>query len=677
MKKTSLFLTSVLATGSLIINAQSDLLEHIPTNEFAVVTFDGAAISAKSSDLSKLAMYDSITTQFDRLMADYKQALIDENTSVSDAEVEELRESIEEEVIAPPPPPEPEIKSEIIEEETVEIAIDEAEPSTKAYDSYDYNYEYSYKPTPRLTLENLFGALITNGTAYGLNTTKDYYFAVGMNDSIHHSALIFSKGANNKFDQFIQKIIPSDQKDALITINNNYHYYKDEDILLAWNNDVVAFIDYTIPYRYNRYSYAEETTTEENYYESYQERLEAEAKKKEAEKKAKLESVLNSIFNDTPQHSLKYNTNYKKSTIQRGDISYFINAMGTTNSEFFFKAYTGEKSGDFLSLFKDNFTYGALNFNANDIEIQSTQHVGAHYLKQVKEMNKKKFNKAMYKYIDGQNLIGVAGFASNPEPAYEIYKDTYINILSNIEIGEDWIGTAADIGFTFFDEEELFDLIQGDFVFALTDIKEFEVEYTSYDYDENYNRVETTKTKKETLPEFVSLATIGNKELRDKIIRLMSQTDVIRKKGDYYELQEPKSRYSDRPAKPLNVFYMIKGDLLIVTNDEQLLIDNNGNGLPKAKQLNGEALKLMKSNNMFAYWTPKATYDKIPKEFQSEMKPLEVAANTYQSLVVSGVKNKGNLFTSSAKLNLIESEQNSLMHSLEIIQSLIESAGRF
>lgn len=675
MKKTSIFLTSVLATGSIFINAQTDLLEHIPTNEIAVISFDGKSLSTKSKDFNSLAIHDSIVTQFDRLLAEYKQALLDENTVVTDEEVEEIREEVEYDV----PPPEPQIKTEIVEEEVeapADMVFEEIETVEKAYDSYDYNYEYNYKPTPRLTLDNLFGAVVSNGTAYGLNTNENYYFISGLNDSINHTALLFSKSDGAKFDQFINNIIPNDLKDELIVSNKKYHYYVDEDILIAWNNSVVALIDYTIPYRYN-YSYKEETTTEESYYESYQERLEAEAKKKEEAKKAKLESVLNSIFNDTPQHSLKYNANYKKSLVNTGDVSYFINAMGGANTDFFFRAYTGKKSNKILSLFKDNFTYGAMNFNTNDIELSTTQHVGAHYLKQIKEVNKKKFNKNMYKYIDGENLMGIAGFATNMKPAFEIYKDTYINILSNIELGEDWIGTAADIGFTFFDEEELFDLIQGDFVFALTDIKEFDVEYTSYDYDEDYKRIETTKTKKETLPEFVSIATIGNKELRDKIIKLMSQTDVIRKKGDYYELQEPKSRYSDRAAKPLNVFYMIKDNLLIVTNDEQLLIDNNGNGLAKANQLNGEALKLMKSNNMFAYWTPRATYDKVPKEMKSEIEPFEIAANTYKSFVVSGVKNSGNLFTSTAKLNLVESEKNSLIHSLEIIQTLIESAGRF
>ncbi len=350
-----------------------------------------------------------------------------------------------------------------------------------------------------------------------------------------------------------------------------------------------------------------------------------------------------------------------------------MNALGS-NADLYFKAFGGsssKRSNEFMSMFKDNFGYGSLNFNDNDISLTSLQHVGSKYIKQMKSMNKKKFNKSMFKYIDGDHLLGIAGFAANPEPAFEMYRDMYVSILGNISNDESWIGTAADIGFTFFDEEELFDLVQGDFVFAVTDIKEFEVEYTSYDYDDDYNRVEKIKTKKETLPEFVSIASIGNKDLRDKIIKLMTQTDVIIKKDHYYELQEPKSRYSDRAAKPLNVFYMIKDDLLVITNNEELLKSNNGNGISKSKQLKGEAYNLMKSNNMFAYWTPKTTYEKVPTEFTDKIKPFKSIADTYQSFQFNGVKNKGNIFTSTAKISLIDNSKGSLMLSLDLINEMM------
>jgi len=646
MKRFLLIISTAFTIYTSSVNAQSNLLEHIPAKEFAVISFDGPAINSKSKNFNQLSVYDSIAINFNRLLNTYKQEIIDKNTPVSDEEVEEIRKELENEATR-----------------EAEITIEE--------ESYDDNYSYDnhYKPSPSLTLENIFGGLISNGIKYGVNNISDYYFIVGMNDSINHKALLFSKGDATKFDNFINNIIPTKQKEKLITLKNGYQYYSDEDIIIAWNNDIVTFIDYTIPYNSNYFSKNEEDT-DENDYESYKARLEDEEKKKEIEKKSRLESLLNVIFNNNPQLSLKFNTNYQKSLIEEGDITFFMNALGS-NFEIFSKDFSNSKTEYFLGFFKDHFSYGSLNFNDNNISINSTQHVGAHYLKEIKQIHKKKFNKSIYKYIDGKNLIGIAGFAGNIKPAYNIYKDMYINILTNMDFGKDWIGTAADIGFTFFDEDQLFDLIQGEFVFAVTDIKEFEVEYTSYDYDDDYNRVETIKTKKETLPEFVSIATIGNKELRTKIIKLMEQTEVLVKKGHYYEFQEPKSKYSDRAAKPLNIFCMIKGNLLIVTNDEPLLKENNGNGLSKSNQIKGEVYNLMKSNNMFAYWLPKATFDKIPNEYVAGIKPLGTTVNTYKSIEIKGIKNKGNLFKTSAKVNLIENSKGSLMISLENINNLI------
>lgn len=677
MKITSIFSTTILALSALSFTAQSDLLEHIPTNEFAVVKFNGAALLSKSKELNQLAISDSISNQFNRLLKEYKQYLIDDNTSVSESEINEIKTQIEQSI---EPPTDQLIEEEIYDDEVYEKIQDDTEVTETVVDAYDYNnqnYDNYYKVKPKLTLEKIFMALMSKGTDYGVSNTTNYYFIVGINDSIQHTALLFNKSDATKFDQFITSVIPNKQRDKLINLKSGYEYFVDENVMFAWNKDVVAFIDYSIPYRYNYNYYGNNSSSEdEEYYETYEERLAAKAKKKEEAKKLKLESVLNQIFKGKPEHSLKLNTNYAKTLSEQGDVTYFMNAFGG-QTDMYFRAFGGRSSkrnNEFMGLFKDNFGYGSLNFNNNDIIVNNLQHVGAKYLKQIKEINKNKFNKSMYKYIDGENLLGIAGFSTNLQPAYEMYKDMYISILGNIREDEQWLGTAADIGFTFFDEKELFDLVQGDFIFAITDIKEFDMEYTSYDYDDDYNRIETIKTKKETLPEFVSIATIGNKELRDKIVKLMNQAGVVTKKDHYFELQEPKSRYSERAAKPLNVFYMIKGDILIITNDEELVKSNNGNGLAKAKQINGEAYKLMKKNNIFAYWTPESTYNKIPREFSDELKPLKSIAETYKSLEFSGVNNKGNIFNSTAKINLTDNSKGSLMLSLDLINDVMKAA---
>ncbi len=672
MKISSLVILTFFGLLKLTSIAQTNLLEHIPTNEFAVVKFNGVSISEKSKGLEQLAISDSISNQFNRLLKKYKQVLIDENTTVSDAEVEKIIEEIEVRV-----PEDPQFPNDQLEESNFEGSQEAIDPpQLKTYNYENSNY---YKVTPKITLDKLFMTLMSKGTDYGINNNSDYYFVVGMNDSINHNALLFSKSDAAKFEGFISSIIPQDQKNKLIKLKNSYEYFFDDDMLIGWNKDLVVFIDYSIPYRYDYKSYNETNKTEEEYYESYEERLAAEKLKKEAAKTRKIEGLLNNFFIIKPEHSLSKNSNYSKTKLEKGEVTFFMNALGNNASLYtnmFGARSMNSQNNNFLSLFKDNFSFGSLNFNEGEIVAKMKQHVGPKYLKDIKKMNSKKFNKSMYKYIDGNDLLGIAGFATRPKYAYNMYRDVYTSVFSSISPDEEWIGTAVDIAFTFFDEEELFNLVQGDFIFAVTDIKKFDMEYTTYDYDEDFNRVEKTETRQETLPEFVSIASIGNEELRAKIIKLMQQTDVISKKGHYYELQEPKSKYSERAAKPLNVFYMIKNDLLIVSNDENLMKSNNGNGLSKSNQINGDALKLMKSNNMFAYWTPKTTYDKAPSEFADELKPLKDIVDTYKSVQFTGVKNKGNIFTSTATINMEQSNKNSLMLSLDMIETMLKTAMR-
>ena len=625
--------------------AQSNLLEKIPTQELAVLSFNGKTIGEKSKGAKDFIIFDSINQQFTSLLTEYHKYLKDENTVVTDEEVEE-----------------------VIEEVEVQSSSD--------YEKNYYDDDY-YTVTPNLSIDVLLPALANNGTKYGINHLTNYYYTIGISDTINHNTLIFEKSDEKAFKSFINQLVPTEQTEKYIRLANGYQYFYNEDdlMLIAWNNSTVAFIEYSIPYNWDYGEVVE--STEEKYYESYEERLKAEAEKKEAEKIAKIEALINQFFVTKPELSLKFNAAYQKTLLKQADISYFINNSQPQNNSSFSSLFKSsyQSSNQLLNLFKDNYTYGYLDFNSSSIDLNTIQHIGDYYLKEAKQMNKIKFNKNMYKYLDGESLQAIVGFAANPEPAYKMTRDIYSNVLSNMKYGEDWYGTIADISFTFFDEEELFDLIKGDFIFAITDIKEFETEYTSYDYDEDYNRIEVTKTKKETLPEFVSMATIGNESLRNKIIKLMEQTDVIVKKGHYYELQEPASKWSeDNKAKPLSIYYMIKNDLLIVTNDEALLAENNGNGLAKAKRMGKAPTKLMKKNNIFAYWSPKKTIEKIPAEYQEISAMFESVANTFTSFEMKGVKVKKNLFTSSVTINLAEGKNESLLISLELINDIIKKS---
>ncbi len=642
---------ALLLSNALSFYAQNSLLERIPTHEFAVVSFDGKSINEKSKNVYNLPMFDSINNQFNTLLIEYSQYLKDENTVLT---TEEVEEQIQE--------------------------LDAESNSASEYENQYYSDDY-YANTPSISLASLYPYLTSNGFNYGINNTANYYYLVGVSDTINHYALLFNKNDETKFQSLIHKLVPDDLTSKYIHLANGYQYFLNDDdkMIIAWNNTTVAFIEYSIPYNYyDIYSIEEEPAHDDDYYESYEDRLKAEAEAKEAKKRAKVEALINQFFIAKPELSLKFNTEYQTTLLKKADVSYFMSNSGQQNGSFskiFKDSY--QNSSQLLNLFKDNYSYGYLDFNPSSIDLNLIQHVGNYYLKEAKEMNKIKFNKAMYKYIDGENLQAIVGFAANPEPVYNMTKDIYIDVLSNMKFGRDWYGTLADIAYTFFDEKELFDLIKGDFVFAITDIKEFETEYTAYDYDEDYNRIEVQKTKKETLPEFVSMATIGNESLRNKIIKFMQQTDVIVKKGHYYELQEPASKWDENSkAKPLSVFYMLKDDLLVVTKDEALLVENNGNGLAKAKRMGKKPTKLMKKNNMFAYWLPKKPVEKIPNEFLDFNEMFTQNANSFEAFEIQGVKNKKNLFTSSAKIILNVDKQESLQFSLKLINDILKASWR-
>ena len=369
--------TTLIAVLPLILvnfaTAQNSLLENIPTQEFSIVTFNGKSIGEKSKNAKDLAIFDTLDVQFNSFLTEYKQYLLDENSEVTEEGVEEVIELVEEE----------------------------------AEDATIYNYEKSYydddyyKVKPKLDLEQLFPSLANRGSKYGVNHLANYYFVIGMSDTINHSALVFEKNSEEKFNSFIGQIVPQEHTDKYIRLTNGYQYFHNEDnnLLIAWNNKVAAFIEYLIPYDWN-YSEVIETTTDEEYYESYEDRLKADAKKKEDAKIAKIEALINQFFVSKPELSLKYNTTYQKTQLRKSDVSYYINNSLTKNNPSFstiFKS-SAQSSNEFLNLFKDNYGYGYLDFDPSSINLSSIQHVGSAHLKKIKEINKIKFSKSMYKY---------------------------------------------------------------------------------------------------------------------------------------------------------------------------------------------------------------------------------------------------------------------------------------
>ncbi|RZK20789.1 MAG: hypothetical protein EOO86_03160, partial [Pedobacter sp.] len=138
-----------------------------------------------------------------------------------------------------------------------------------------------------------------------------------------------------------------------------------------------------------------------------------------------------------------------------------------------------------------------------------------------KKIMNRKLNKKFLKYIDSEKAIGFMGYSIDTKAYLEefpkLMKQTYGSFLGKNMEEEIELGT--DLFSLLLDEEAVSQVIKGDALFVINGLNTRDVTYTTYDYDDDYNRKEVTKTKKETLPDFLFMFSSEDNRLMNKLIK--------------------------------------------------------------------------------------------------------------------------------------------------------------
>jgi len=101
------------------------------------------------------------------------------------------------------------------------------------------------------------------------------------------------------------------------------------------------------------------------------------------------------------------------------------------------------------------------------------------------------FNSEMLKYIPFESEIGHMSLAINTESAINAYYDimeTYMSAFMPSE--KESMEAAMAFARIMIDEKALGNLVKGDAYFGVTDLNSYEVEYTTYEYDDDWNATE-------------------------------------------------------------------------------------------------------------------------------------------------------------------------------------------
>lgn len=263
--------------------------------------------------------------------------------------------------------------------------------------------------------------------------------------------------------------------------------------------------------------------------------------------------------------------------------------------------------------------YGSINgklfLNQEQIRITTEMQVDEEKAASYKRMINHKPNKKFAKYVNSDKMIGFMSYSFDTEEYLKelprLMDQTYGRFLG---LYQDEIGIGAELFSLLLDEKAVAKVIKGDALLLLTDVGPKEYTYTTYDYDEDYQRTDVKKTKTETLPEFLFMMSSDDTKLLERVLHYGIKKEKIVLKNGIYTLDNKVTR-----GNPFSLHILIKDGIIFCGTSyrdiQQISTDNFQGNISK------EQKNLLLKNNAALYFNPKNMVGKITeKEFGNYQK---------------------------------------------------------
>ena len=401
---------------------------------------------------------------------------------------------------------------------------------------------------------------------------------------------------------------------------------------------------------------------DERYDEYQKERAEQDAKKKQ------LAFIWMNIQADkifsTNYESIETNKSYTSSLDQKAIAEIWVSSLQDAYNSIAPEFGTYGKAGIMKG-------YGSLNaklfMDKTSFRISTGLELAKEQADSYKKIMDRKLNKKFLKYVDSEKAIGFMGYSIDTKAYLEefpkLLKQTYGSFLGGkmdeeIELGSDLFSLLLD-------EEAVSNVVKGDALFVINGLNSKEVTYTTYEYDDDYNRKEVTKTKKETLPDFLFMFSSEDTRLMNKLIKYGINKNYVSTNNGIYKIEEKKS--------PIDIYFMIKDGIVFFGNSltEMQSISNNSFNSAISKTHKN----LLAKNNFSFLFNAKNLVGKVP---DSEIGGEETAKKFNETLGKMGniyMKSnpiKGNVVSADISAEIPNGHENALKY----LFSLIENAAK-
>lgn len=426
-----------------------------------------------------------------------------------------------------------------------------------------------------------------------------------------------------------------------------------------------AVVEEIEDYNYSRNTYYKDKSEIKN----YRSKLRKKIKRREAEiRKIKKNKFVNDFFNyrlkqifnvEKIENSIVNKASFKKSIDKKADgvlwvkNNYFESSLNNLmnpgysrysrrrrRSNLFRYGSYGILSNS-LSYLSGGTSITKLYFENDGIRLTNTS---------VNSVEKKQITNAIYstsqdsrffKYINGDDFIGYFSTSISSKALVKEMPKIWTNIYSQyLTKNAEELDVLKDLLEVFMDEEAIGKLVTGNMMFVLKDLKQKEVKYSTYEYDENHNYTKVEKTKTELLPEFLLMLTTENTALLNKIFKLGIKHRVITNNGNYYSTKNSKTHL------PMDFFFVIKDGIVFLSTDENEIITIMKGGSDKG--LDKKHIKIIKNNSQVVYYNNDKLLKLIPESnFRRRNKETFQLLKEYncEDIIITSKAKKGNLVT--------------------------------
>ncbi|OCB75421.1 hypothetical protein [Flavobacterium crassostreae] len=277
----------------------------------------------------------------------------------------------------------------------------------------------------------------------------------------------------------------------------------------------------------------------------------------------------------------------------------------------------------------------------------------------MRKITNRKNNKNSYRYFPNTQPLASMNYSINTKEALANLPKITSDLFKETPQWGQEVALVTDLISTIVDEKATATLFDGDLNLFLYNFENREITTTSYQYDANYEEIETQKTSTKSIPLFAAIFTSTHPSFGDKLLQLGVRKNLLEEQDGYYEI---------RNTEKMGDLFLIKDhDVVVIANTMEYF-----SGSKKSSYTKGLKKELRKY-----YFQGKIDFITLAKQYaeatnlQTNTKEINLFTENFKDIrLYSSRKMPHNKLRFTAKINTNSTDKNVLLQVLDVLEKL-------